>query len=649
MGRLVQYRGFISAVFFWWCLILPSLFYGQHVTDWHGYELLEFDIDGLAAKIVFPKQVNSDHNWIWRARFWGHEPQTDITLLERGFHLVWIEMADLYGSPKAIKIGNTFYQYVREKYDLDEKVVLEGFSRGGLFVYNWALENIGKVACIYADAPVLDIKSWPGGEGQGNGSADDWTKCKRAYALLDADVDNYQDGPIDKCAKLADAKIPLLHVCGAADVVVPYAENTKRFEEELVKVGGQVKVILKEGVGHHPHSLQNPRPIVRFILEHTDPTLLTDLDLLKIAPQINFRERWNNSVAQNYGERATRVAFLGGSITYGEGWRDSIMQYLISFHPTINYEFINAGISSMGSTPGAFRLDKDVLSRGPIDLLFVEAAVNDATNGRSVQAQVRGMEGIVRQTLERNLATDIIMMHFVDQDKMADYNQGNIPEVIRSHETVAKHYGISSINLAKEVNDRIINGEFSWAHDFKNLHPSPFGHGIYTQSIRAALGSLLSQVETEERPLPYAIDQFSYSHAKLVDINQAHLKNDWKIVSAWRPIDSLGTRGGFVDVPALEAVDPGASLTLNFTGKAIGILVAAGSDVGKLNYQIDDLVPQKIDQFTQWSHFLHLPWLYMLNDELTEGPHTLILTTAADKNRDSKGYACRIFYFAVNE
>ena len=33
---------------------------------------------------------------MWRARFWGHEPQTDIDLLEKGFHIVYCDVADLY-------------------------------------------------------------------------------------------------------------------------------------------------------------------------------------------------------------------------------------------------------------------------------------------------------------------------------------------------------------------------------------------------------------------------------------------------------------------------------------------------------------------------------------------------------------------------
>ena len=133
---------------------------------------------------------------------------------------------------------------------------------------------------------------------------------------------------------------------------------------------------------------------------------------------------------------------------------------------------------SMGTTSAAFRLERDVLSCGKIDLLFEEAAVNDASIGKTSTEHLRGMEGIVRHMRMSNPAVDIVMMHFVDPQKMDDYNCMIEPEVIVNHSQVADHYNIPTINLAREVTDRINNGEFTWEEDFKNLHPSPFGQSV---------------------------------------------------------------------------------------------------------------------------------------------------------------------------
>lgn len=242
--------------------------YAQNRT-FSEYEMVEFEFRGHPAKIVFPKQANEGRNWIWRARFWGHEPQTDLVLLEKGFHVVYVDVADLYGNKEAVKRWNNFYKYLVNEYDLNKKVVLEGMSRGGLIVYNWASKNTKKVACIYADAPVCDIKSWPGGLFKGSGSPGDWKKCLNAHKLDEKSVLKFKGIPVYAAVTVAKAGIPAFHVCGAADNVVPYEENTKLLVENFRKSGGEIEVILKEGVGHHPHSLKDPKPIVEFILNNT--------------------------------------------------------------------------------------------------------------------------------------------------------------------------------------------------------------------------------------------------------------------------------------------------------------------------------------------------------------------------------------------
>jgi pimeloyl-ACP methyl ester carboxylesterase len=141
-------------------------------------------------------------------------------------------------------------------------------SRGGLIVYNWAERNPDKVACIYADAPVCDFKSWPGGKGKGVGSKEGWQKCLKAYGLSEEQAMTYKPNPIDKLEPLAKAKVPLLHVSGDADNVVPLDENTRIIEQRYKRLGGDITVIVKPGVGHK-HGLDDPRPIIDFILKHT--------------------------------------------------------------------------------------------------------------------------------------------------------------------------------------------------------------------------------------------------------------------------------------------------------------------------------------------------------------------------------------------
>ena len=238
-------------------------------SEWNGFDRYDFEYDTRACIVVVPKETAPGKPWIWRARFFGHEPQTDLALLSKGFHLVYMDVVGLFGSPRAVVYWNTFYDYLTKEHHFAKKAALEGMSRGGLNIFNWAAANPEKVACIYADAPVCDFKSWPGGKGASQGSPDDWKVCLEAYGFTEEQALAYDKNPIDNLEPLAKAKIPLFHVCGGADESVPVAENTAIVEERYKALGGDITVVIKEGCGHHPHSLKDPAPIVDFILKHT--------------------------------------------------------------------------------------------------------------------------------------------------------------------------------------------------------------------------------------------------------------------------------------------------------------------------------------------------------------------------------------------
>lgn len=207
---------------------------------------------------------------MWHGEFFGHKPAPDIALLHQGFHVVYMRVPDMLGSPRAVRHWNAFYQELTEKYHLARKVALVGLSRGGLYCYNWAVANPDKVSCIYGDAPVCDFKSWPGGRGKGKGSPRDWNLVLKEYSFAsDAEAVAYQGNPVDQLAVLAEHRVPLLHVYGDADDVVPWDENTGLIAERYRALGGDITLIGKPGVGHHPHGLDDPAPIVDFIIRHS--------------------------------------------------------------------------------------------------------------------------------------------------------------------------------------------------------------------------------------------------------------------------------------------------------------------------------------------------------------------------------------------
>ena len=238
-------------------------------SNYYGFDCYDLAFEKRDARIVVPKIAAKGCPWIWRARFWGHEPQTEIALLERGFHLVYCDVAELFGNDEALGIWNRFYDML-VRGGLSKKAVFEGFSRGGIYMYRWAARNPDRVACVYADAPALDLKSWPGGKGKGGGNPVEWERFKQDFGLAsEEEALAFRGNPLDLAPQIAAAGFPMLHVCGLADTTVPVEENTDLFEKKILASGGRITVIRKPGIGHHPHSLPNPQPIVDFILEST--------------------------------------------------------------------------------------------------------------------------------------------------------------------------------------------------------------------------------------------------------------------------------------------------------------------------------------------------------------------------------------------
>ncbi|MGJ8657751.1 MAG: GDSL-type esterase/lipase family protein [Akkermansiaceae bacterium] len=233
------------------------------LKNFHGFKMIESE--NGRYKTVIPHIPAKGSPWIWRARFWNHEPQFDIQMLELGYHVVYCDVADLFGSPLAVKRWDIFYK-VTQQFGLHPKPILEGMSRGGLIIHNWALANPNKVSGIIGDNCVLDIKSWPAGFATGTGHAKSWQTCKKAYGFkTDQEAKTYPHNPIDHLTKLTTAKIPLLYLIGTADKIVPPEENSALAAKQL-KPYPHIQVILKPGKAHHPHSLPNPAHITDFAL-----------------------------------------------------------------------------------------------------------------------------------------------------------------------------------------------------------------------------------------------------------------------------------------------------------------------------------------------------------------------------------------------
>lgn len=609
--------------------------------DWHGFVRHTFPYDGRQCFVVLPKEVAPGTPWIWRARFFGHEPQTDIALLNQGFHVVYMDVANLFGAPTAVKHWDAFYAYLTQEHGFARRPALEGMSRGGLIIFNWAIANPEKVACIYADAPVCDFKSWPRGK-----SAGDWQNCLKAYGLTEEQALAYPGNPLDNLAPLAAANVPLFHVCGAADTVVPMAENTDIVAARYRELGGSIEVIAKPDCGHHPHSLKDPQPIVDFVLAHT------------VRPESHAETMLRGGLAncriRFAREKEGRVAFLGGSITEMEGYRPRFAAWLQSQFPDTTFDFVNAGISSTCSVTGAFRLEQDVLAKGRVDLLFVEFAVNDNQDAHHPPAvSIRAMEGIVRHARAANPAMDIVFLYTTNESHVANYQKGIEPQEITAHRQVAAYCGISEVNWAAEISERLRTGEFDWAK-FGGCHPAPFGNDLYAATMaglfsRAWAKELSADATIQPYSLPEKpLDSLCYSRGRFLSATEVTLGEGWRHDQPdWAELPG-SKRGRFTSIPLFHATTPGASMTYEFAGTATGLYVVAGPDAGMVEASVDggEFVTRNL--YHAYSSGLHYPRTVMLWDDLPAGKHRITVRVSPEQDAKSSGTAARIVGIGVN-
>lgn len=245
---------------------------GEHMDQWHGGTRHIFSFHGHTAWVVEPKKPLPGNPWTWCTEF--PDAFTDRTgvpeLIQRGFYHVYINDFNGLGCPKQLALMEAFYADLRPRH-LAPKVALIGLSRGGFTAYRFAEKHPQQVACIYGDAPVCDLKSWPGGKGRGVGSPSDWAHFKKLYGFkTDAEALAFKGNALDPgpLAALARAHIPLLNCVGDADTVVPPSENTDILAKRYRALGGELTIIHRPGAGHHPHGLDDPQPIVDFIMKY---------------------------------------------------------------------------------------------------------------------------------------------------------------------------------------------------------------------------------------------------------------------------------------------------------------------------------------------------------------------------------------------
>ncbi|MBR7139677.1 MAG: alpha/beta hydrolase [Lentisphaeria bacterium] len=239
----------------------------ENTKEYFSFEMREFTVDNCPCKLVSPRTPLPGKPWIWKAEFFEAFPKFELAMLEKGFFLAFMSVGNTFGCPVAMDHFEKFYEYMTAQ-GFSKRPIMLGLSRGGLYIYNYAVRHPENVSCLYADNPVCDFKSWPGGKGKGEGSKKDWEKLFKDYGFAsEQEALEYTGNPVDNLEILARHNVKLIHAARTEDTVVPIAENTDIVEKRYRELGGFIKVFRHPG-GHHPHGLDDPTPLIDCILEN---------------------------------------------------------------------------------------------------------------------------------------------------------------------------------------------------------------------------------------------------------------------------------------------------------------------------------------------------------------------------------------------
>jgi pimeloyl-ACP methyl ester carboxylesterase len=256
---------------------LPQHSYSFDVEYEHG-EITPLRTLGTVGFVIRPKgPVHPERRWLWVSNLFLAVQWNDgggvvhrfivERALERGFHVVGVDVGTSLGSPAGAELYDRFHALVVNKYHLNQRACMLGHSNGGLITLGFAFRHPDKVERILGIFPATDFRSWPGFDRvTGDGRI---TPAGLSYELdpetLRARINEFN--PIDNLEPLAKAKVPIYHIHGTADDVVPLEANSQELVRRYRALGGQMELEIIEGGKHGGPEFYSSQAAANFIVE----------------------------------------------------------------------------------------------------------------------------------------------------------------------------------------------------------------------------------------------------------------------------------------------------------------------------------------------------------------------------------------------
>jgi len=162
-----------------------------------------------------------------------------------GIAVAGIDVGESCGNPSGRALFSAFYEELVLKRGLSKTPCLLARSRGGLMLYNWAAEHPSSVACVAGIYPVCNLSSYPGIKSACG--AFGMTEEQLAAKLS-------EHNPIDRLESLAKAHVPIYHIHGDSDTVVPLEKNSGELAQRYRQLGGVMTLQVIKGQGHNTWS-----------------------------------------------------------------------------------------------------------------------------------------------------------------------------------------------------------------------------------------------------------------------------------------------------------------------------------------------------------------------------------------------------------
>lgn len=232
------------------------------------FQSKSFVYEGRNAIIVYPS-CPANGKILLKTEYFPAFPFFEAAMLQRGYTLCYVAHPTRWAPDSETHIMADFVRYVAAELGFEPKCILVGMSCGGLQAVRMAQLHPELVSVLYIDAPVLNILSLAGlGASTCRNTPLFRKELIETYGFTPSTLVNFRNSPIDHLPSLIEHNIPIIMLYGDADDTVLYEENGKVLEDYYREHGGDMKVICKPGCGHHPHSLEDPTPIIEFIEAH---------------------------------------------------------------------------------------------------------------------------------------------------------------------------------------------------------------------------------------------------------------------------------------------------------------------------------------------------------------------------------------------